>query len=305
MPEDGRTFHDLIAANKRNSVLLCLAMFAILTALGGVIGAAYGAPEAGLAAAAILSLVLLLYAWTGGSHALMSSCGAREIEKEEAPQLFNVVEEMSIAADVPMPRVCLIESAAPNAFAAGSDPEHAAVAITTGLLRKLNREELQGVMAHEIAHIRNYDIRFAMLMAVLAGGISIVSETFLRTADIAAGASRRRSSRGNQIQALFFVLGIVFAIFAPLFATIVRLALSRQREYLADASAVEFTRNPAGFAGALSKLSLDETPLEMNAAVAPLFIVNPKLGCRGGADSLFSTHPPLESRIRRLLALQS
>lgn len=307
------TFHDMIARNKRNSVILMALMVALLLLLGAVFGAAFDMVEVGVATALIVGVIWLLIAWNAGAGTLMAFSGAKEIEKKDHPQLFNVVEELSIAAGLPMPRVFVIETNAPNAFATGASPQRAAVAITTGLLNKLNRDELQGVMAHEIGHIRNFDIRYTMLMAMLAGAIAMLSELFLRLmwhgGGSAVGGSRRRSSRkeggsGGGAQIFFIILGIILAILAPLMTMLIRLALSRQREYLADASAVEFTRNPQGLASALAKISADKTPMDVSNVTAPLYIVNPKLGLRGGGSSLFSTHPPTEERIARLQSLQ-
>jgi heat shock protein HtpX len=300
------TFHDMIARNKRNSVILMTLMVALLLLLGVVFGGAFDALEFGVALALIVGAIWLLIAWNAGAGALMAFSGAKEIEKKDYPQLFNVVEELSIAAGLPMPRVFVIETDAPNAFATGSDPQHAAVAITTGLLNKLNRDEVQGVMAHEMGHIRNFDIRYTMLMAMLAGAIVMLSEVFLRMMWFnGGGRSRRRSNRegGGNAQVVFMLIGILLAILAPLLTTLIRLALSRQREYLADASAVEFTRNPGGLMSALAKISSDSTPMEVSKVTAPLYIVNPKLGLRGGGSSLFSTHPPTQERIARLQGL--
>jgi heat shock protein HtpX len=304
------TFQDMIARNKRNSVVLMLMMIALLLLIGAVFGAAFDAPETGLAIALIVGAVWLLIAWNAGASTLMAFSGAKEIEKKDYPQLFNVVEELAIAAGLPMPRVFVIETDAPNAFATGSDPKNAAVAITTGLLNKLNRDELQGVMAHEIGHIRNFDIRYTMLMAMLAGAIVMLSEVFLRMlwygGATGSNRNRRRNQRegGNNAQIIFLLIGVALAVLAPLLTTLIRLALSRQREYLADASAVEFTRNPAGLSRALAKISSDTAPMESSKVTAPLYIVNPTLGLRGGGRSLFSTHPPTQERIARLQGLQ-
>lgn len=304
------TFHDMIVRNKRNSVLLMALMVALLLLLGAVFGGAFDTLEFGVALALIVGAIWLLIAWNAGAGALMAFSGAKEIEKKDYPQLFNVVEELSIAAGLPMPRVFVIETDAPNAFATGSDPQHAAVAITTGLLNKLNRDEVQGVMAHEMGHIRNFDIRYTMLMAMLAGAIVMLSELFLRMMWFSggrsgSGRSGRRSNRegGGNAQIVFMLIGILLAILAPLLTTLIRLALSRQREYLADASAVEFTRNPNGLMSALAKISADSTPMEVSKVTAPLYIINPKLGLRGGGSSLFSTHPPTQERIARLQSL--
>ena len=308
-----RTFRDLIAANKRNSVFLMLLMFAFFLVLGGVLGGAFLAPPdrlcegviEGLAIGGIAAAIFGLLGWFGGTGALMAFHGARKIRKQDNPQLFNVVEEVAIAAGVPMPSVYIMDEAAPNAFATGTSPESASVAVTTGLLEKLDRNELQGVIAHEIGHIRNFDIRYSMLMAMLAGGLVILSEVLLRASFF---RSNRRSSNnrggGNQLQLVLVLVGIVLAILAPILTAMIQLAMSRQREYLADASAVEFTRNPEGLAGALAKLAGDKTPMECSNATESMFIVSPKVGLRGGADDLFSTHPPIRERIKRLMALR-
>ncbi len=205
-----------------------------------------------------------------------------------------------------MPKVYLIEDEAMNAFATGRDPKSASVAITRGLLQNLNREELQGVMAHEMSHVRNYDIRFAMLMAVMVGSIVLLADVVRRSIFYSSlGGRRRRDSRsGGQAQAVLAIAAVVLSIIAPLLATIIQLAVSRQREYLADASAVELTRNPAGLISALKKLTADTAELKNSSqGMQHLYIVNPLLRKKKGKDSLFSTHPALESRIERLEGL--
>lgn len=296
------TFRTLIAANCRNSALLMLTMCVLFAAAGAIFGEALAADfRLGLIVGVVIVLFLLLFAWVGGESAIMAVNGAEEITKEDCPKLFNVVEEMALAAGVPMPRVYIIPTDCPNAFATGPNPENAAVAITTGLYEKLTRDELQGVIAHEMAHIRNYDIRYSMLMAVLAGGIVILSEVFLRASFF---APRRRDDRDGNAQLIFMVIGIVFAILSPILTAIIQMAMSRQREYLADASAVEFTRNPDGLANALAKLAADTEPMEYSKTSESMYIVSPALNLRGGMDSLFSTHPPIEERIRRLRELR-
>ncbi|MBO5689858.1 MAG: M48 family metallopeptidase [Lentisphaeria bacterium] len=293
-----RTFHDLIRANKRNSIILMSGMTLLLLFLGYLLGFVWGDQEMGIGIAVITAILVLLISWGMGSSMVMAFAGAMPIEKEMAPQLFNIVEEMAIAAGVPMPKVYIIHEAAPNAFATGISPESASVAVTTGLLEKLNREQLQGVIAHEIGHIRNFDIRFSLLMAVMAGGIVILSDMVWRSALLTGG--RRRSDRDNGGQIVVVILGLALAVLAPLAAAIIQMAVSREREYLADASAVEFTRNPNGLAEALAILAGDRSPMPECKATENMYIVNPKLGLRGGADSLFSTHPPIEERIERL-----
>jgi heat shock protein HtpX len=296
------TFRTLIAANCRNSTLLMLTMCVLFAAAGAIFGEALVADfRLGLVVGIVVVLFLLLFAWVGGESAVMAANGAQEISKEDCPKLFNVVEEMALAAGVPMPKVYIIPTDCPNAFATGPNPENAAVAITTGLYEKLTRDELQGVIAHEMAHIRNYDIRYSMLMAVLAGGIVMLSEVFLRASFF---APRRRDDREGNAQLIFMVIGLVFAILSPILTAIIQMAMSRQREYLADASAVEFTRNPDGLANALAKIAGAPEPMEYSKTSESMYIVSPALNLRGGMDSLFSTHPPIEERIRRLRELR-
>ena len=303
------TFYDQIGANRRNSVLLALAVIVILGLLGTAIGiAATGAVEAGLLSAGIavgVGLLASLISYYAGDSLVLSVSGAKEVTEQDQPQLLNVVREMATAANVPMPRVYLINDTAPNAFATGRDPKHASVAITIGLLQKLDREELQGVMAHELSHVRNYDIRFSLMVGVLVGSIALLADFFLRFTFWGGGRrSSNRESGGGGLQIVFFVLAIVLAILAPIAARLVQMAVSRQREYLADAAGVELTRNPYGLARALAKISLDKEPLEVaNRATQHLYFENPVKAASGKSHSLFSTHPAALDRINRLREL--
>ena len=237
------TFYSQIGANKRNSVLLVLAVVLLLGVLGLAIGwAVTGDPRAALPSLAIaiaIGLVASLFSYYGGDSLVLSISGAKEVTAEDAPQLLNVVQEMAIAANVPMPKVYLIDDTAPNAFATGRDPKHASVAITIGLLQKLDREELQGVMAHELSHVRNFDIRFSLLVGVLVG-LDRPARRLLPAVHVlgrrpAQPVEQRQRGRGG-LQIVVFVVAIVLAILAPIMARLVQLAVSRQREYLADAS---------------------------------------------------------------------
>jgi heat shock protein HtpX len=219
---------------------------------------------------------------------------------------MNVVREMSLAGGTPMPKVYLIEDTAPNAFATGRSPKHASVAITTGLLQKLDREELQGVIAHELGHVRNYDIRFALLVAVLVGSIALMADFFLRFTFW--GGGRRgggdRDRGGGGLAAILFIVAIVLAILAPIIARFVQLAVSRQREYLADSSSVELTRNPRGLERALAKIAGDREVLEVaNRATQHLYFTNPIKKFEERSSSMFSTHPAIVDRINRLRQL--
>jgi heat shock protein HtpX len=305
------TFYNQISANKRNSVLLALLVILILGVLGLFIGwAIFGDPRAAIPStltAIGLGLVASLVSYYAGDSIVLATSGAREIKPEEMPQLHNVVQEMAIAANVPMPKVYLIDDTAPNAFATGRDPQHASVAITSGLLQKLDREELQGVMAHELSHVRNYDIRFSLLVGVMVGSIALLADFFLRFTFWGGGRrSRRDSEGGGGIQAVIFIVAIMLAVLAPIAARLVQLAVSRQREYLADASGVELTRNPYGLERALAKITLDTEPLEVaNRATQHLYFDNPIKAATSGSHGLFSTHPAALDRINRLRELSS
>jgi heat shock protein HtpX len=316
------TFHTLIAKNKRNSFILMVLFMVFFVGLGLLIGAVWGSQTdrfgeyhinwhfsimiAVLAGG--ISFLLTLLSYYGGDSLLMAVSDAHEIQKSDDPQLFNVVEELSIAAGQPMPKVYIMNTSAMNAFATGRDPKHASVAITAGLRQKLTRDELQGVMAHEMSHVRHFDIRYATLMAVMVGCIVMLSDIFLRS--MLFGGGRRSSNRdsGGGAQAILMIVALILAILAPILAKIIQMALSRQREYLADAGAVELTRNPDGLCSALQKLSDDTTPLPgANRATAPMYIVNPMMAANGDEDdssaSIFDTHPPVAARIKRLRQL--
>ena len=307
-PYEG-TFRERIAVNRRNSLILISAFLAFVAVFGYVIGWAWiGDPVGaifGLVLAFIVGIVTGLATYYGGDRMMLAASRAREISHDDAPVLFNVVEEMAIAAGLPMPKVYIIDDSAPNAFATGRDPEHASVAVTSGLLEKLNRDELQGVIAHEMSHVANFDIRYAMLVGILVGTTVLISDFFLRGLWF-GGGGRGRGDGGGYIQLIMMVIAIVFAILAPLFARLLQLSISRQREYLADASAVRLTRNPKGLADALQKISGDREVLEAaNRATAHLYIVNPVKGFEKRAKGLFSTHPPIEERIQILRFMET
>jgi heat shock protein HtpX len=305
-----QTFYAQESANRRQSILLVVMLMALLGALGGAIGYAWsGSVQGSLLAIAIatgVAFVLSLFSYYSGDSLVLAVSGAKEVTPDQAPQLFNVVQEMSIAANIPPPRVYIIDDSAPNAFATGRDPQHSSIAITTGLLGKLDREELQGVIGHEMSHIRNLDIRFSLLVAVLVGSIALMSDFFLR-ATFWGGmrGSRRSSSRdGGGAVIVVYVIALVLAVIAPFVAALVQLAVSRQREYLADASSVELTRNPSGLERALAQIAGDQEALEVaNRATQHLYFVNPIKKWEKRSSGLFSTHPPIVDRINRLRAL--
>jgi len=306
------TFHTLIARNKRNSFLLIFVFLLLFVGMGLLIGYVWGAGEMAFAwivagIAGTIAFILILLSYFGGPSALLSLSRARELKKEDDPQLYNVIEELSLAAGQPVPRIYLINDTAMNAFATGRNPKHAVVAITVGLRQKLSRDELQGVMAHELSHVRHYDILYATLMAVMVGVLVMLCDVFLRSLWFGGGSrrrSRRSKSKGGGAEAIILVIAILLAILAPILARIIHLALSRQREYLADAGSVELTRNPEGLAAALAKINGDTEVLEVaNRATAPLYIVHPIKKFEARAKKIFSTHPPIQDRIQRILSL--
>jgi heat shock protein HtpX len=310
-----------IRTNKRKSLVLVFFMALLLMALGftigeAVLGGGYGVQGGAPFVGGVLGLLVALFIWFvlagtayfQGGRILLHTSGARRIEKADHPQLFNVVEEMTIASGLPkMPEVYIIDDLSMNAFATGRDERHSAVAVTSGLLARLNRDQLQGVIAHEIGHITNRDVLFMQLLGVMAGAIVLISEGFLRALFYSGGArrSRRSSSRGGgggQAQLVFFVIAIVLAILSPILARLIYLAASRKREYLADAQAAVYTRYPAGLASALEQIATDSNKLAAaNRATAPMYIINPLQ--KMAASGWFSTHPPTEQRIQILRSM--
>jgi heat shock protein HtpX len=306
------TFHAQQAANRRNSILLILVVTALLAALGFAIGygtTGYVEGAFGVTTGAIvLAMLLSVGSYFAGDKLVLATSGAKEVTQQSAPQLMNVVQELSIAAGTPMPKVYIIDDTAPNAFATGRDPKHASIAITTGLLQKLDREELQGVIGHELSHVRNFDIRFALLVAVLVGSIALLADFFLRFTFWGGGSGRRgggdRDKGGGGLVAIMFIVAIVLAVIAPIIGRFVQLAVSRQREYLADSSSVELTRNPVGLERALAKIASDREVLEVaNRATQHLYFTNPIKKFEERSSSLFSTHPAVLDRINRLRQL--
>ncbi len=299
---------EAIRGNIRRSRLLIGLMGAILVGQGALIGLWLVGPEGGLVGAlgaVVLWLVMLAIVFLAGEQVVLFSAGARQITKQDAPRLWNCVEEMTIASGLgKMPRVYVIDGFQKNAFATGRKPENACVAVTSGLIRTLNRDELQGVIAHEIGHIRNLDIRFLTLASVTVGAIVLLSDMTRRS--LWLGGGRRRSYKGGgQAQMAILAVTLLVGILAPICARIIYLACSRKREYLADASAARFTRFPEGLASALEKISLT-TGAAVQAGVprtlAPMFIVNP-LQARLGSQGMFSTHPSTRERVRILRAM--
>ena len=285
-------------------------MAVVLLLLGFIIGLSFFGPDGGffgLIIATAIWLILMLISFSSGDQILLASSKARPVTHDEHPQLFNVVEEMKIAAALPaMPKVYIIADPAPNAFATGRSPQSASVAVTAGLLGRLNRDELQGVIAHEISHILHRDILFVTLAGIMLGSIVLLSQVFLRGMFYSSMGSRRRYSAGRgggQAQVIMLVIAIIAAILAPIMAYLLYFALSRRREYFADAGAARLTRYPEGLAGALEKIANDKSPqlATVNKVTAPMYIVNPfKKKKQMKLSDLTSTHPPISERIKIL-----
>ncbi len=301
--------YELISRNKRNSILLILCMCLLIAVVAGFFGAYYGNITTAIIFAAlgmILAGISAIVSYYSGTKIIMTVSNARKINIENDYQLDNIVEEMCIASGLPKPEIYIIEDSAPNAFATGRSPEHSAIAVTRGLIQKLNRNELQGVIAHEMSHIGNFDIRFAMLMSVLVGTLLLMCDMFWRISLFGGGRRRRSSnSSGGKGQAIIAIVALILMIVAPVLAYVIQMASSRQREYLADATGAKMTRNPDALASALEKIASDTEPLEAaNRGTQQLYIVNPLKGKAYAAkQSLFATHPPTQERIERLRAM--
>jgi len=247
-----------------------------------------------------LSGVSATASYFAGDKLVLAQSQARELAPGEEPQLRNVVETLSIGLGIPPPRIYLIDDTAPNAFATGRDPKHASIAVTRGLIDKLDRTELEGVIAHELSHVGNHDIRVMLLVTVLVGTIALLSDWMFRS--FAWGGGRRGRDRGGG--GIILIIAIALAILTPIIATLIQLAVSRQREYLADASGALLTRYPPGLASALRKIAADKEALEVaNKATASLYFANPLKDAPRAMDGLFDTHPPIAERIRRLEAM--
>lgn len=288
-------------------MLIVFLFFLLFAALGAAIGYLnWDNALSGVALALIIGLAYVVIMVAQSTQVVMSLNNAKEItDKAQYPMLWNIVEEMTIVTRLPFPRIFIIEDESPNAFAAGNSPEKASVAVTTGLLKKLNREELTGVLAHEFAHIRNYDIRLSTVALAIAGLIAFLAQFSTRMM-FWGGGRRRRSDNSGGAGIILLILSLLILVLSPFVATIIRLALSRNREYLADASAIEFTRNPEGLKSALIKIATSDPMEAANAASASLYIVNPFKRMKEGEaenDGLFSTHPSTANRIKRLEAM--
>ena len=289
-------------------MVLIMGMAVILVMIGYSAGVMIS-PDGG-----VFGLVFALVVWggmmiayfTNAESILMHGADARELKREDSPQLFNIVEEMCLASGLGFtPRIYLIDDPAPNAFAIGRKPETSAITVTTGLLYRLNRDELQGVIAHEVSHLKNRDVQFMTLAAVMLGSIVILSEIVRRALWYGGrGRSRSVSRGGGQAQIIILLIGLLFAILGPIMAQLLYFACSRKREYLADACGAQFTRYPEGLASALEKISQARVPVNFaSKATAPMFIVNPLYAADGEPNSVFASHPPTSERIRVLRSM--
>lgn len=289
------TIYTHIASNKRRSVLLLAAFAVILVALGWALDVLTDSGSAFFLLAIIGAVFMSLIGYYQGDRLALWTSGARQIAKSDNPYVWRLVENLAMTAGLPMPKVYIIDDSALNAFATGRDPGHASLALTTGIIERLENEELEGVIAHELSHIGNYDIRFMTLVTVLVGVIAIISDMFVRS--LWWGGRRRDSRQGGGVLAL---VGLLLILLSPIIAQLIRFAVSRRREYLADASGVLLTRYPEGLARALEKIAASGKPLDRRSrATAHLFIANP-FGSGRSFATLFSTHPPIEDRIRTL-----
>lgn len=289
-----------ISKNKTYSVLLIFVFLLIIIGLGFVFAQAYNAPGL-LVIAVIFSSVSALISYYFSDKITLAMSRAHEVDFRTQPELISVLENLTIAAGLPMPKVYMIDDSAMNAFATGRDPQHAVVCVTSGLLERMTKTELEGVLAHELSHVGNYDIRFMTLVVVLVGTITLLADWMLRASFF---GGRRRSNNDNG-GGVFLLIGIILAILSPIIATLIKLAVSRKREFLADASGALLTRYPEGLASALEKISKDTEALEeANKATAHLYIADPfKDGATRSVSwlaNLFNTHPPIEERIKRL-----
>jgi len=278
----------------------------VIALLGFVFGSIFGDYVTVTALTVIFTILYTTIMYFSGSSMILALSGAKQITQKDSPYYYNTVEGLAIAAGIPMPTPYIIDDSALNAFATGRDPQHAVVCVTSGLLAKMNRQELEGVLAHELSHVKNYDIRMMMLAAVLVGVITLLSDFLLRMF-LYGGSARRNNDRekGNQLTIILIVVGLILAILAPIIAQLIKLAISRKREFAADAQGAILTRYPEGLASALEKIKNDPDPLvdTANKATAHLYISTPFRKAAGWTANLFSTHPPLDERIKRLRAM--
>jgi heat shock protein HtpX len=286
--------YNQIDANKRKTALLIAIFCAFIIGIGWTLNVVFGYGYESVVAAVAFSTLMSIGSYYHADKIALWSSGATPIAKEDNPYLYRLVENLAIANGIPMPKVHIIDSPALNAFATGRNPEHASIAVTSGIMAALENEELEGVLAHELSHIKNYDILVMTIVVVLVGAVSLIGNFFLHSRGFGHGRERR-----SDAAAIFLVLGLIFLILSPIIAELIKLAISRRREFLADASGALLTRYPEGLARALEKISASPAQLATaSAATAHLFIANP-FSSRN-ISSIFSTHPPIAERVKRL-----
>lgn len=291
--------YNAIAANKRKTWLFTSIFCVVILAIGWFLGHQTGSASQGIILATIIATSMSLISYFGGDKLALATSGAKQINKDQAPELWRMVENLCITSGVPMPKVHIIEDDAMNAFATGRNPAHASIAVTTGLLRRLEKKELEGVLAHELSHVKNYDILIMTMVIVMVGVITLLADWMLRSTLFGNRDDRENGQAGT----ILFVIGLVLSLLSPLIAELIKLAVSREREYLADASGALLTRYPEGLASALEKIHAHGRPLaRANHATAHLFIAEP-FGAKQRLASLFSTHPPVQQRIDRLRSM--
>lgn len=293
--------YEQISSNKIKSALLVLFFVAFIFLLVWVFEEITGWGKSGFILALLVSLAMAVGGYYYSDKIVLAISRARPVTREEFPYLYHTVEGLAIAAGIPPPRCYVIEDTAPNAFATGRNPRNAVICVTTGLLQKMNRLELEGVVAHEMSHIKNYDVLLQTVAVVMVGIVTLLSDWMLRSLWWGGGRRRSREKSAGNAGSILIVVALVLAILSPLIAQLMQLAISRRREFLADASAAMLTRYPAGLASALRKIAADPEPLEAaNKATAHLYIVNPLKNIGGKMNKLFSTHPPIEERLAAL-----
>ena len=293
-----------IAANKRKTVALMTIFVILLLAIGYLLDYINGSQGGFLLIAIIISVFSSLISYFAGDKITLASTGAKHILKDDNPYVYRLVENLCITAGLPMPQIYLIPENAPNAFATGRDPKHASIALTTGIVQTLNNEELEGVIAHELSHIKNYDIRLMTIVGVLIGALVLMTDFFLRGQMFGLNRRDDNDNNGSQLGLILLIVGVILAILSPLLAQMIQLAISRKREFLADADGALLTRYPEGLASALEKISTYSKPMaKASNGTAHLFITNPFGKKKGWLIGLFATHPPIEARVKALRSM--
>ncbi|MDP2638468.1 MAG: zinc metalloprotease HtpX [Candidatus Levybacteria bacterium] len=295
--------HSQISNNKLKTWVIISLFIIFITTIVYVYGESLGSGLSYAGIALIISGVMGFLSYYHSDKMILGMSGAKQIKKTDNPMLFRIVENLCIGAGLPLPKIYIINDSAPNAFATGRDPKHAVVCVTTGILEKLNKAELEGVIAHELSHIKNFDIRVMSIVVILVGLVALLADMFMRSMWFGGG---RRNRDNSNSQGIFLIIGIALAILSPIIATLIQLAISRKREFLADASGALLTRYPEGLASALEKIAKDKEPLEAaNNATAHLYIENPFKSKMSGHwfTNLFNTHPPVEERVKILRSM--